>query len=165
MAALAIAVHAKMFPTQPLGLMTLQDKLARLPSVLDIGTACSGTDLVVGVLNTLSAFWRQSGVAPTFRHRFSCDSKEASRAFIRSQWKPEVSDAMCLTCCSGVQVSISFSHVEPDHGFQYHTARLSERPATFEVHLAGGGYASDDFRMLGSQLWGAQGAYSQPRPR
>ena len=54
-----------------------------------VGTACSGTDIVIGVLHELEAYWAPYGFKTRFRHDFSCDVKQASQDFIKACWKPQ----------------------------------------------------------------------------
>lgn len=54
-----------------------------------MGTACSGTDLVIGLLRELEAWWAPHGLRTRFKHAFSCDTKSAARDFILACWQPE----------------------------------------------------------------------------
>ena len=60
-----------------------------MPLSLSVGTACSGTDVVIGVLRELEAWWSPFGFRSTFSHRFSCDSKASARDFVLGCWSPE----------------------------------------------------------------------------
>ena len=80
----------------------LQRLVRSLPAEIVVGSACSGTDIVVAVMETLVSHWGQFGSTSTFRHAFSCDTKPASQMFIKSVFKPEAPDgfpAQALPTC------------------------------------------------------------------
>jgi hypothetical protein len=56
-----------------------------------IATGCSGTDLILAVLQTLSTeMFAATGVSISWKHLYSCDRKKSARDFIQAQWQPEV---------------------------------------------------------------------------
>ncbi len=67
----------------------LQTAFAQAPPFISVGTACSGTDLAFGVLRSLARSLRVLGVNLNFDHIFACDTKEASRGFISTNWTPK----------------------------------------------------------------------------
>ena len=67
----------------------IQDLVRSLPEQIVVGSACSGTDIIISVLETLAHQWGQFGGTSTFRHAFSCDTKAAAQMFIKSVFKPE----------------------------------------------------------------------------
>ncbi len=77
----------KLSPDQLLGLM---DGFYDSHSIITVGTACSGTDILLQVLNTLGGLFKKYGFAAQFVHKYSCDSKSASEAFITRNAPPEV---------------------------------------------------------------------------
>lgn len=66
-----------------------EDAWLDYPAEFLVGTACSGTDLVIGVLRELEAWWAPYGFRTRFKHAFSCDTKTAAKDFIMACWKPE----------------------------------------------------------------------------
>ncbi len=69
-----------------------QDMWKTLPDCITVGTACSGTDIVIGILRELSNWWSPFGFIGKFQHKFSCDCKPAAKNFISACWSPEVCD-------------------------------------------------------------------------
>ncbi len=64
--------------------------------VLTVATGCSGTDLVIGVLDMLSKYFEDRwGAKIVFQHRFSCDCKHAAQKFILQHWSPELFFRRC----------------------------------------------------------------------
>lgn len=54
---------------------------------ITIGTACSGTDIIVLVLEALSQFWASEyGVQVPLRQAFACESQESVQAFLCQQF-------------------------------------------------------------------------------
>ena len=87
--------------TNVAAIMKLQDTLRQVPAIIEVGTACSGTDLVIGALNAIARAWRALGISVSFNHAFAADVKEVSRDFIKANWKPEVVDYLVLSPGSG----------------------------------------------------------------
>ncbi len=67
-----------------------QDMWKTLPDCITVGTACSGTDIVIGILRELANWWSPFGFQGRFHHKFSCDVKAAAKSFITACWSPEV---------------------------------------------------------------------------
>lgn len=73
----------------PQSVIRLQDNLAAAPVIINVGTACSGTDMVIFILQLLSELWLQRyNIRITFNHLWSCDVKKASRDFVDAVFKP-----------------------------------------------------------------------------
>ncbi len=87
------AQHAKLCPES---LLHCQNCLANLASVLpggnvvSVGTGCSGSDVVILVLQTLSKQWKTHfGVDVQFHHSFSTESQPWKRQWIITHFQPE----------------------------------------------------------------------------
>lgn len=68
----------------PEALLELRQSLAALTDVpFKIGTACSGSDVLLIVFHELAKFWSETlGVPFTFRHCFACEKQTPVQAFL-----------------------------------------------------------------------------------
>jgi hypothetical protein len=71
-------------------LLHMQDTFAELPPVIRIGTACSGTDLIMAALETYQRGLSQRSTHVKFEHVFAADIQESCRRFIMLNWAPKV---------------------------------------------------------------------------
>jgi hypothetical protein len=60
--------------------------IGRCPKV---GTACSGTDIVMGALSTLTDLLNTLDISVHFDHVFAADIKDSCREFITLNWSPK----------------------------------------------------------------------------
>ena len=94
LAFLAEKLKERLLTADVAAVMRLQDFFGACkgvePVVFKIATACSGTDVVMCVFNTLQTLFGEFGIRVRFEHVFSADIKEASRSFIQKTWFPEV---------------------------------------------------------------------------
>jgi site-specific DNA-cytosine methylase len=74
---------------------------------ITVGTACSGTDVVVLVLKRLIDFWNtQFGCSLTLRHLFSCECVAFKQEFITAHFQPEMLYADIAELGSGLALDI-----------------------------------------------------------
>ncbi len=66
------------------------------PPFLTYGSACSGTDLIVEVLDVIAKKWSSKGHPISFHHLFSCDKKASSQLLIKTNWRPEAHAYDCF---------------------------------------------------------------------
>ena len=77
--------HDSLPPQDILALRANLQELAK--SGITIGTACSGTDIIVLVLELLSDFWTSEyGVKVPLRHAFACESQPSVQKFLCGQF-------------------------------------------------------------------------------
>ena len=76
----------------------MQDTFAALPPVIKIGTACSGTDLIMAAFDTFQRSLSKRNTHVTFAHVFAADIQESCRRFIMLNWAPKV--GLRLPCLS-----------------------------------------------------------------
>ena len=62
----------------------------RVGGILEVGTACSGTDGISHAIEILVDVWlRRFGIKFTVQRKFACEIIEFKRAFIKDIWDPE----------------------------------------------------------------------------
>ena len=86
--------HKNLEPKALLGLRANSYEFQRLLMTesreFTVGTACCGTDVVVGVLTTLMKHWTDTfGTSFGMVHRFSYEIEEWKREYIRSHFAPD----------------------------------------------------------------------------
>ena len=77
--------------------MQLQDTFGSLPPVLTVGTACSGTDLIMATFQSLTSIFKGLNIEVRFEHVFAADINDACRRqFVMANWEPKARRAAPL---------------------------------------------------------------------
>jgi hypothetical protein len=87
---LAVACAEMMSKLSSRHLLGLSDGLYNHPGEIVVGTACSGTDIIIPVLEVLSKQFTRYGFKSKFVHAYSCDPKPSSQRFILHNAEPTV---------------------------------------------------------------------------
>lgn len=81
------AWHAQLSPGTIISLRDNLERLSKECPEITLGTACSGSDIVVIVLRELIDYWEQAfGVSFRLRQSFACESNKAVQNFLLTQF-------------------------------------------------------------------------------
>ena len=99
------AMYQKLDPKLTVDLSGALRKCVKVKQKWQLGTICSGTDIVVLVLDYLSQLWlKKFGVALIIEHVFSCEIDPVKRQFIESCFKSRFMFCDALTLTEGPQL-------------------------------------------------------------